>query len=132
MSIDSRLVSDTLLVCETASASIRLMNDSRWPWFILIPHFTDATELHELPPQTCSAFMADINQTSRLMKQETRCTSVNIGMLGNVVSQLHCHVVARNHGDPNWPAPVWGFEKATPYSTDLPQSLLAAIVKSFS
>ncbi|MFK7892813.1 MAG: HIT family protein [Granulosicoccus sp.] len=132
MSIDPRLVSDTLLVCESHSASIRLMNDSRWPWLILIPHATDATELHELPPQVCSAFLADVNQTSRLMKQETGCTSVNIAMLGNVVSQLHCHVVARNHGDPNWPAPVWGFEKATPYNADLPQTLLAAVVKSFS
>ena len=131
MSLHERLRTDTLAVCESSSAHIRLMNDRRWPWLILVPIQPSLEELHDLTHSQRDAFIADVNQVSRVVQTCTQCVSVNIAMIGNVVTQLHCHVVARQPGDPNWPNPVWGFEHAEPYANDLPDTLLNAIKKSF-
>ncbi len=132
MTLHPALVADTLPVCLTDCSQILLMNDSRWPWLILVPVQPDINELHDLTHEQRNAFMADVNQASRVIQKVTACKSVNVAMLGNVVSQLHCHVVARDSDDPNWPRPVWGFETAVPYVEPLPQSLLDAVRKSFS
>lgn len=131
MSIDPQIISDTLPVCRSQSADILLMNDCRWPWLILIPQQNNITELHDLTHAQRDAFMADVNQVSRVLQLETQCQSVNIAMLGNVVTQLHCHVVARSNGDPNWPRPVWGYQQSVAYSDNTPERLLAALKKSF-
>ncbi|MFK8075418.1 MAG: HIT family protein [Granulosicoccus sp.] len=134
MSLHPRLEADTLTICETHFAYARLMNDSRWPWVILIPKQNDVAELHDLTHTQREGFMADVNQVSRVVHVTTQCQSVNVAMLGNVVSQLHCHVVARNPGDPNWPAPIWGFESPVSYDNNLTsvQILFNSIQKSFS
>jgi len=132
MSLHPRIEADTLPVCTTASAHIRLMNDSRWPWLILLPLQDGIEELHDLTHAQRDLFMADVNQVSRVLQVVTRCKSVNVAMLGNVVSQLHCHVVARDENDPNWPAPVWGYGSATPYENDQQAELVSTILKSFS
>ena len=132
MSIHPHIQSDTLPICTTPNAHVLLMNDSRWPWLILVPVQDAIDELHDLTHAQRDSFMADVNQVSRVVKQLTHCRSVNIAMLGNVVSQLHCHVVARDSGDPNWPRPIWGFESAVPYDSDEPTRLVAAVRKSFS
>lgn len=103
------------------------MNDSRWPWLMVLPVNSDAQELHHLDDDQRTAYLDDINQVSFIVQQHTRCRSVNIAMLGNVVSALHCHVVARNEGDPNWPAPIWGFENAVPYNNNTPDALINAV-----
>lgn len=110
------------------------MNDSRWPWIILVPIQTGIEELHDLTHSQREDFISDVNQVSRVMQITTECQSVNIAMLGNVVAQLHCHVIARNTGDPNWPNPVWGFDSALPYDGDehKVEKLVKAISKSFS
>jgi len=72
-------------------------------------------------------FLNDVNHVSELVQQHTRCQSVNIAMLGNMVSALHCHVVARDVNDPNWPKPIWGFENAEHYTDDLPEILMQAV-----
>jgi diadenosine tetraphosphate (Ap4A) HIT family hydrolase len=92
------------------------MNDSRWPWLILVPVHPDIEEIHDLTQAQRESFMADVNKVSQVVQTCTDCQSVNVAMLGNVVAQLHCHVVARNPGDPNWPGPIWGFESAIPYA----------------
>lgn len=131
MSIHPTLLADTLTVCETPQAYVRLMNDSRWPWIILIPKMASIEELHDLPHQDRDLFLADVNQVSRVIKTITHCKSVNIAMLGNVVTQLHCHVVARNEEDPNWPKPIWGYEQAIPYNGNEPTQLIEALRKTF-
>jgi diadenosine tetraphosphate (Ap4A) HIT family hydrolase len=132
MNTHPRILADSIAVCTTGNADIRLMNDSRWPWLILIPTQSDIEELHDLTHTQRDLFMADVNQVSRVMQLVTRCRSVNIAMLGNVVSQLHCHVVARDEGDANWPRPVWGYANAVAYDGNEPQVLMAAITRSFS
>lgn len=131
MTLHPRLAADTFPICQTPHAHVLLMNDARWPWIILVPRQAGVEELHDLTHTQRDLFMADVNQASRVVQLVTGCQSVNVAMLGNVVAQLHCHVVARNPDDPNWPAPIWGFETAVPYKDDQPAALMEAIAKSF-
>ena len=127
MPINTAIEADTLAICDTPYSHVRLMNDSRWPWLIVLPINSSATELHHLDDNQRAGFLRDVTALSQVLQEHTGCQSVNIAMLGNVVDALHCHVVSRNAGDTNWPKPVWGFEHAVPYKDDLPASLLDAI-----
>lgn len=131
MNIDPTIKGDTLPVCLTPHSHIRLMNDNRWPWIILLPVDSTSTELHHLEDFQRVGFLSDVNRCSKIMQTQTQCQSVNIAMLGNVVSALHCHVVARDMGDPNWPKPVWGYEASIAYDNDLPDQLIYAIQQAF-
>lgn len=131
MNIDKTIEADTLPVRTTLYSHIRLMNDSRWPWLILLPKDASITELHQLTQSERSGFLSDVNHCSDIMQSVTQCQSVNIAMLGNVVSALHCHVVARQPGDPNWPKPVWGFEQAIAYKGTRPLGLIEAVEQAF-
>ncbi|MGQ7845911.1 HIT family protein [Granulosicoccus sp. 3-233] len=131
MNLHPRIAADTLPVCITPDAHVRLMNDNRWPWLLLIPLQEHIEELHDLTHEQRDRFMADVNQVSRVLQRFTQCKSVNVAMLGNVVSQLHCHVVARDDNDPNWPGTVWGFGTAVPYEPGQADELLATVRKSF-
>ncbi|MDO6962370.1 HIT domain-containing protein [Rhizobium alvei] len=113
--LDERLMNDTLPVTRLGVCELRLMNDRRWPWFILVPQRPDITEVHELTPldQTMLVFETDL--VAKALKQATGATKINIGALGNIVRQLHVHVIARYESDPNWPGPVWGFGTREPY-----------------
>lgn len=108
------------------------MNDSRWPWLIVLPRDSDSHELHQLNDHQRTTYLNDINQLSEIVHRYTRCRSVNIAMLGNVVSALHCHVVARNENDLNWPKPIWGFEKAIAYGDNLPHKLIETVQQRFA
>ncbi|PID60238.1 MAG: diadenosine tetraphosphate hydrolase [Gammaproteobacteria bacterium] len=115
--LNMRLLADSLPVIATPCSFMRLFNDSRWPWLMLMPRvFPAVAELHELDETTRAGFLADVNTVSSILKAATACRSVNIAMLGNVVPDLHCHVVARHEDDPVWPAPVWGHGEAMPYN----------------
>lgn len=107
--LDARLEADTeplqwLTLCE-----LRIMNDRRWPWVILVPQRRDIFELHDLTPLDQAMLTFEANLVAEALKSVTRCDKINTGALGNVVRQLHIHVVARSHGDPGWPGPVWGY-----------------------
>lgn len=115
----------------TDHAHVRLMNDRRWPWLILIPLAPDIEELHQLSTAQREGFMADVNLLSRELQRLSQCRSINVAMLGNVVSQLHCHVIARDEGDPNWPAPVWGHGTAVPYVAEQMHGLSESIRQVF-
>ena len=108
-SIDPRIDADTLPVCETDTGVLRLMNDRRWPWLVLVPAVAGAVELHDLAPDTAARVHAETDRIASILKRVTGCAKMNSGALGNVVRQLHIHVVARTEGDANWPGPVWGF-----------------------
>lgn len=127
MPINQIIEADTLAVCDTQHSHVRLMNDSRWPWLIVLPVNSTACELHHLDGDHRAGYLQDVNTLSKVIQEHTACQSVNVAMLGNVVDALHCHVVARNAGDANWPKPIWGFEKAVPYDGDMPVSLLDAV-----
>ncbi len=114
--LDARLKVDTFFVFSTSECEFRLMNDKRWPWIILIPQVADAVELHDLSVPQQENVMRMASHIGEKLKAFTGASKINTAAIGNIVSQLHIHVVARREGDPNWPSPVWGFGEAEKYS----------------
>lgn len=106
--LDPQLGSDSHLVANLGLAQVRLIDDARYDWFVLVPRVAAATEWIDLAPAQQHALMDDVAQVSLALRAKARCEKLNIGALGNLVRQLHVHVLARNTGDPAWPGPVWG------------------------
>ena len=114
--IDQRLLDDSTWVAHGPLSGIRLSNDARWPWLILVPRVPGARELIDLSPTDQLQLLEEINRCSRALQQCYSPDKLNVAALGNVVAQLHVHVIARHHSDPAWPAPVWGRGAALPYT----------------
>jgi diadenosine tetraphosphate (Ap4A) HIT family hydrolase len=126
-SLDPRLAADTFAVGDLKLCRALLMNDNRYPWLILVPRHAGLTEIHELPPQERGVLIEEAAFVGERLKALTGAKKINIGALGNIVSQLHIHVVARVEGDAAWPGPVWGAGKALPYAPDAADKNLAAL-----
>ncbi|GGD05589.1 HIT domain-containing protein [Aureimonas glaciei] len=116
--LDPRLDRDTLPVMSLGLCDLRLMNDSRWPWLILVPKRPGITEMHDLTPLDQTMLTFETALVADCMKKTLNAAKLNIGMLGNVVPMLHLHIIAREPGDPNWPGPVWGVGTREPYGDD--------------
>lgn len=114
--LDRRLEADTEPLLWLGLCEMRLMNDRRWPWIILVPQRADIEELHDLTPLDQAMLTFETNLVAQGLKQVTGCTKINVAALGNIVRQLHVHVVARSEGDPGWPGPVWGYGQREPYA----------------
>jgi diadenosine tetraphosphate (Ap4A) HIT family hydrolase len=121
------LEADTLFVADWALSRVLLMNDSRFPWLILVPRRAGIAELHELAHGERMVLIEEIARAAHNLKALTNAAKVNIGALGNVVPQLHVHVVARTPDDPAWPGPVWGHATPVPYSTEVADQLIARL-----
>lgn len=106
--LDTRLAADSVLIADGPLSQIRLMNDDRFPWVVLVPRVASASEWIDLDGNQQRLLLAEINQVSRHLKQKPNVTKLNIGALGNIVPQLHIHLVGRHEGDAAWPGPVWG------------------------
>ncbi len=111
-----QLAADTHLVQQWPLSDVLLMNDARYPWLILVPRVPGAVELVDLAPDQLALLTGEITRASRLLQRAVKPDKLNIAALGNVVPQLHIHVVARFAGDAAWPRPVWGFGVAEPYA----------------
>lgn len=114
-SLDPRLEADSDHLMWLGLCELRMMNDRRWPWLILVPQRPGIEEIHDLTPLDQAMATFEVNMVSQALKQVTGCTKINIGALGNIVRQLHIHVIARNEGDDGWPGPVWGYGLREPY-----------------
>jgi diadenosine tetraphosphate (Ap4A) HIT family hydrolase len=106
--LDSRLAADTVWLCDWALSAVLLMNDSRYPWLVLVPRRGGLVEPFDLAAADQPQLWREVAHAGALLKTSTACRKVNIGALGNIVAQLHVHVIARNEGDAAWPGPVWG------------------------
>ena len=126
--LDPRLAADTLLVGDLPLSRVLLMNDSRFPWLILVPRRGRLSELHDLSRHERAALIEETARAGEKLKSLTSAAKINIGALGNIVSQLHVHVVARFEGDAAWPGPVWGAGMAAPYSSAAAQELVRDLV----
>lgn len=102
-----RLAADTLAVGDLPLCRVLLMKNAAFPWLILVPRRT-ATEIHQLPPADRAALMEETAAASALLERLTAPDKINVGALGNMVPQLHMHVIARRRTDSAWPGPVWG------------------------
>ena len=129
-SLDYRLEADTLAITQLEMSGLLLMNDSRWPWLILVPRIKNACEWHEIERSVRLTLDREIESVATALKKVTACEKINIASLGNIVRQLHIHIIARNEGDTNWPAPVWGFGKKTEYEKEAADDFIAAIQKN--
>ena len=122
-----QLAADTLVVGELALSRLLLMNDARFPWLILVPRRTGRIEIIDLPAADRAALMEEIALVSAVLKRETAAEKLNVGAIGNRVSQLHVHVVARSASDAVWPDPVWGRGVARPYAAEVGRERAGAI-----
>jgi diadenosine tetraphosphate (Ap4A) HIT family hydrolase len=113
--LDPRLAADTFPVGDLALCRVMLMNDSRFPWLILVPRRADLGEIFDLAPPERALLIEEAALAGERLKTFARAEKINIGALGNKVRQLHVHVVARLAGDAAWPGPVWGAGHASPY-----------------
>ena len=121
MSVDfelhPRLAADCIVLGDLPLCRALLMNDRRFPWCILVPRQNGLRELHDLVTADGARLLDEINRVSRALLATGRCHKLNVGALGNMVPQLHIHVVARHPDDAAWPGPVWGSGPAVPYPT---------------
>lgn len=92
-----------------------LMNDSRYPWLILVPQSADVEEIYQLSDHDRAQLCKESNYLAARMAEFFKADKINIAALGNIVPQLHVHHVARRHKDAAWPAPIWGLGEAIPY-----------------
>jgi len=114
--LDPRLQSDTVVVGELKLCRVLLMNDARYPWLILVPRLHNIRELFELSPTQQQQLMQESTLLSQAMAASFRADKMNIANLGNIVEQLHIHLIARFKSDPAWPGPVWGHSAAVHYT----------------
>ncbi|MDC9725978.1 MAG: HIT family protein [Gammaproteobacteria bacterium] len=114
--LDPRLERDTILLGEFPLSKVLLMNDARYPWVILVPKVTGVTELFQLSAEQQQQLTLESNFVAKALNNLVQADKMNVAALGNVVSQLHIHHVARYQGDETWPNPVWGKGEAVPYS----------------
>ena len=123
--LDPRLAADTIEVGALDLCAVLLMNDARFPWLVLVPRRPDLRELTDLDEADAARLTAETRTAVRVMESLSRPDKVNVATLGNVVEQLHVHVVGRFRSDPAWPGPVWGSGTAVAY----PHHAAAALVE---
>ena len=116
--LDSRLQQDTVWVGDYPLCSLLLMNDAQYPWFILVPRREDVSELFQLDGTDQLQLWQETNGLAEVLKDCFAADKMNVATLGNVVSQLHMHVIVRRREDAAWPAPVWGRHPAQPYTAE--------------
>ena len=121
--LDPRLQADTQHIAALPLCEVLLMKDARFPWLILVPRIRGCVEIPDLPERERELLWQEINQVAKVLREVTPCDKLNIGALGNIVRQLHVHIVARKEGDAAWPGPVWGSGAARTYATNELSSL---------
>lgn len=124
--LDPRLQADSAFVADGPLSQVRLMDDARFPWLLLVPRVAEASEWIDLDGGQQRLLLAEINQLSQLLRQEPGVHKLNIGALGNVVQQLHVHVLGRHPDDAAWPGPVWGSGTAQRLPAEELQARVAA------
>lgn len=126
-----RLAADTFRVGSLPLSRVLLMNDANYPWCILVPERDGMREIFELEAADRRQLLDEIAAVSRAMAQGFNAGKMNVAALGNVVPQLHVHVIVRCDTDPAWPAPVWGRVATRPYSEAERHELLVKLVTLF-
>ena len=122
--LDPRLAADTLPVGDLELSRVLLMNDARYPWLILVPRRAGLAEIVDLDAVDRAILIEEVAAASAFVRALPHVDKLNVGALGNVVKQLHVHVLGRAVGDPAWPGPVWGAGEAWPYDSGAAEALI--------
>lgn len=113
-----RLAADSLPIGDLGLCRVLLMNDARFPWLILVPRRAEMREICDLAADDQATLWTEIDAASRVLKRLIDPHKLNVAAIGNMVPQLHIHIVARFEDDAAWPAPVWGHGAREPYDDD--------------
>ncbi len=113
--LNSNLAADTVDIGDLPLSRVLIIKDSNYPWLLLVPRRVGASEIIDLNEVEQGQLMTEINRVSRALKEITKPDKLNIAALGNLVGQLHIHVIARRTTDAAWPRPVWGAADAIGY-----------------
>lgn len=125
--LHERLVADTHSLGRSRLCDIRLMNDSTWPWVILVPAIAGIREIYQLESDQQVRLLQESSTLSEGMMDLFGGDKMNVAALGNMVPQLHLHHIVRFEGDPAWPGPVWGKQAPVPYSEQELASIIARL-----
>ena len=124
--LDDRLAADTVSVMQSGVVDIRMMRDARYYWLVLVPQIEGAVEWFDLPDVAARGLFTTAQECAQRLQALTRADKMNIAALGNMVKQLHVHVIARHEADEAWPEPVWGVGEAVDFDeAELKDRLIA-------
>ena len=133
--LHERLEADTVSLGQSRLCEVRLMNDSNWPWVLLVPRVADVREIYQLTWEQQQQLLAESSLLGEGMMELFGGDKLNVAALGNMVPQLHLHHIVRYEGDPAWPGPVWGKLPSKPYNEEALAevvSRLDAVLKTLS
>jgi diadenosine tetraphosphate (Ap4A) HIT family hydrolase len=125
--LDPRLAADTHLVGDLALSRVLLFDDARFPWLVLVPRQPGLRDLIDLARDDQHFLLDEINRCAHVLHALDKPDKLNIAALGNVVAQLHVHVIARYRSDAAWPRPVWNVGERVPFEADALQRRLRAL-----
>ncbi len=114
--LDKKLADDCFFIDNLQFSQLLLMNDSNYPWFILVPQKNNLSEFIDLNFEEQKLLLKEINLISKILKEDFDIDKINIASLGNVVKQLHVHIIGRKNNDISFPRPVWGSAQAKSYT----------------
>jgi diadenosine tetraphosphate (Ap4A) HIT family hydrolase len=126
-SLHPQLAQDTVPVGDLPLSRVLLASDANYPWLILVPRLPGLVELIDLDESTQNQLLGEIAAAARALQSITECEKLNIAALGNQVSQLHVHVIARRHSDAAWPKPVWGAAPPVAYDPKVRDGLIGTL-----
>jgi len=129
--LDKKLQQDSFFIADLELCKVLLMNDANYPWLILVPRQNNLKEIIDLSFDDQIILLKEINFVAEIFKKEFEFDKLNIANLGNVVSQLHIHVIARKKNDATFPRPVWGNAQALEYHGNHLTKTLEKIQKYF-
>ena len=126
-SLHPQLEKDTIDIGDLPLSRVLVIRDANYPWLLLVPRRSGAVEIIDLDEVEQAQLMTEVSRAARALKDVTKCDKLNIAALGNMVPQLHVHVIARRKQDAAWPRPVWGVAPALPHDAGEVQNFISAL-----
>jgi diadenosine tetraphosphate (Ap4A) HIT family hydrolase len=126
-SLHPQLKKDTIDIGDLPLSRVLVIRDANYPWLLLVPRRENAVEIIDLDEVAQAQLMTEIARVSRALKEITKCDKLNVAALGNMVPQLHVHVIARRTSDAAWPRPVWGAAEPLAHDAEEVQNFISAI-----
>lgn len=126
-SLHPQLKQDTIDIGDLPLSKVLVIKDANYPWLLLVPRRVETKEIIDLDEVEQAQLTTEVSRAARALKEITKCDKLNIAALGNVVPQLHVHVIARRTSDAAWPRPVWGAVPPIPHDAEEVQQFISAL-----
>src|ERR1700759_174168 len=126
---NAQLKKHTIDIGDLPLCRVLVIKDAHYPWLMLVPRRPDKTEIIDLDEVEQAQLMTEISRVARALKEITKCEKLNIAALGNMVPQLHIHIIARRSNDAAWPRPVWGVMPPLAHDADEVQQFISALLR---